>query len=503
MTLPLPAAFRDRWFGRQYVGMNKPTMLVRVRKGYLHRRYDSAKLWGADWVPTTTWKVLPNVKQVTLEQNFDQNGITVATLDISNVFMLDRGGYHTMERGWFSPFRSYVGAGRPRPLNPDGSLRQANEWDRWLNTAAEIDIWQGLGQDTLVRVFTGLIDNSTGGSSPDSLRVSVRDFGQLLVDAHLFGWNIDPVMRDRLTFAPEKWIKALEAGSAEERKQAALHRKKWVIIKDYSDMVRWSLRCAGFPKNAVSVQDTGANLAEPLVFDRSQSHMDVVRKVQDLTGYTFFIGEPTTAAPMGLPTFRRTKAIVRPMNPTLDLKASQMLTGCQWSTDDSPKATIIRVRGKDTPVVRGGRPLGYATPTILSVYRPPWHLGSQPRDARILKHVTVTEPLYKTQQQCDVAAQMIALAMAMAGDTATVEIPAYPGLQMDDIVNIDDPYAGINSRAWIAKKTSTFVTGKDASWKMSLGVGLLDTPDVTEVLADLAVTLSPNPLSPNGGLLAP
>lgn len=492
MSLPLPIGFRERWFGRQYVGPNKPYMLVRVRKGYLQRRYDAAGDWGADWVPVTPWKVLPNVASCSLEQNFDLNGLTVNTLDIANVFAYDRGGYHTMERGWFSPFRSYVGAGRPGPVDLDGSPRLPNEWDRVLNTAAQIDIWQGLGQDMAVRTFTGLIDSSTGGSMPDHLRVTSRCFGQLLTDAHLFGWNIDPKMRDRLTFCPESYLSMLEGGSAEERRQAQLHRKKWVIVKDYADIVRWSLRNAGFPKGQWVVQDCGANLAEPLVFDRSQTHIDVIRKVQDLTGYTFFMGEPTAAMALGVPTFRRTRAIVKPLNPVLDLKAAQMLTGCQWATDDSPKASIIRVRGKATPTIRGGRPLGHDIPTILGVYRPPWHRSNPPRDARILKHVTpAPEPLYKTQQQVDVAAQMIALAMAMAGDTATVEIPAYPGLQLDDIINIDDPHAGVNSRAWVAQKTSTFTTGRDASWKMSLGTGLLDTPDVTEVLADLGRTLSP------------
>ena len=503
MSLPLPAGFRERWFGRQYVGVNKPYMLVRVRKGYLKRRYDAAGDWGADWTPTTAWKALPNVASCGLEQNLDQNGLTVCTLDISNVFAYDRGTHHTFERGWFSPFRSYVGAGRPGPMNPDGSPRVANEWDRLLNTAAQIDVWQGLGQDVAVRTFTGLIDSSTGGSKPDHLRVTSRCFGQLLTDAHLFGWNIDPKMRDRLTFCPESWLKRLESGSPEERRQAQLHRKRWVIVNDYAEIVRWSLRNAGFPKNQWAVQDTGANLAEPLVFDRSQTHIDVIRKVQDLTGYTFFVGEPTASFPLGVPTFRRTKAVVKPLNPVLDLKAAQMLTGCQWATDDNAKSSIIRVRGKETPTIRGGLPLGHDRPTILGVYRPPWHRSNPPRDARILKHVTITEPLYKTQQQVDVTARMIALAQAMAGDTATVEIPAYPGLQLDDIINLDDPYAGINSRAWIAQKTSTFTTGKDASWKMSLGTGLLDTPDVTDVLADLALVLSPNPLSSNGGLLAP
>lgn len=504
MTLPLPAGFRDRWLSRQYVGPYKPYMLVRVRKGYLKRRYDAAGDWGADWIAATAWKTLPNVHTCTLEQNLDQNGLTVATLDISNVFAYDRGTYHTYERGWFSPFRSYVGAGRPGPVDTDGTPRLPNEWDRVLNTAAEIDVWQGLGQDMAVRVFTGLIDNSSGGSKPDHLRVTARCFGQLLTDAHLFGWNIDPKMRDRLTFCPPSWLRKLERGSPEEARQAQLMAKHWVIVRDFADIVRWSLRNAGFPKNQWTVQDVGATLIEPLVFDRAQTHIDVIRKVQDITGYTFFMGEPTASFPLGVPTFRRTKAVVTPMNPSLDLKASQMLTGCHWQTDDNPKATIIRVRGKEEATIRGGRPLGHDVPTVLSLYRPPWHRSNPPRDAGLLKHVTITEPLYKTQRQVDVAAQMIALAMAMAGDTATCEIPAYPGLQLDDIINLDDPHAGVNSRAWIAQKTSTFTTGKDASWKMSLGTGLLDTPDVTEVLADLRRSLSPAPpLSPTGGLLAP
>lgn len=487
MSLTLPSGFRTRWLTGQFVGPYKPYMLVRVRKGYFQRRYDSAGDWGATWTPTTAWKTLPNVADCTLDQSFDQNGLTVCTLNIANVYHYDRGTYTTFERGWFSPFRSYVGSGRPGPVDPDGTPRLPNEWDRVLNTAAQIDVWQGYGADLPVRVFTGLVDSARGGSRPDTMRVTGRCFGQLLTDAHTFGWNIEPKIRDRLTFVPRAYLTTLDHGSPDEQHQANLMRKSCVITDDYADIVKFSLRCAGFPKGQWDIATTGANLKEPLAFDASQTHMDVVRKVQDLTGHIFFIGEPTATREFGVPTLRRSRSLVRPMTTVLDLRASGNLTGCEWSTDDQSKASIIRVRGKATPVRRGGRPVGIDAPTILGVYRPPWHRKN--RDARMIKHVTVVEPLYDKQNQVDVAARMIALAMAMAGDTATAEFPAYPGLQLDDIVNLDDPHAGVNSRAWVAQKTSTFTAGKDATWKMSLGVGLLDTPDVTEVLADLQLVL--------------
>lgn len=494
MSLALPAGLRERWLSGEYVGAAKPDMLVRIRKVTLIRRYDAQGQWGVAITPTTAWKPLPNIYSCTLDQSFDQNGITTCNLDLSNVHMEEVNGAHRIRRGWFSPFRAYRGdPRRPSAVDPaDGSPVVANEWDRLLNTAAQIDVWQGYGADMRVRTFTGLIDRAQGGSLPDHLKITARDFGQLLVDAKLFGWNLEPGIRDRLTFVPPSYLAILNKGSAREREQVRRMTKAWVVVKDYADIVRWSLRCAGWPKGQWDIQDTGANLAEPLPFDHVETHMDVIRKVQDLTGHVFFIGEPTATREYGVPTFRRSRAVVRPMTPVVDLKSEQMLTGCEWVTDDDPKATIIRVRGKETPRARGGRPIGHDRPTLLAFYRPPWHRSnspSGPRDARILKHVIVTEPMYKTQQQVEVAARMIALAMAMAGDTATAEIPAFPGLQLDDIVNLDDPHAGINSRAWLAQKTTTFQTGENASWKQTLGMGLLDTPDVTECISDLQAVL--------------
>lgn len=478
-------ALYERWLTGEFVGDATPWMQVSVRKVHLARRYDASGRWGADLIADTQWKPLPNVKTCTLDQNFDQNGITVCTLDISNVTAVDLpGGGVTFERGWMSPWRSYRAPGVPAwDTDALGRPRISNEWDRFLSTAVQVQVQQGYGIDAAVTTFTGLADQVGGGALPDSLKLTARCFGQLLVDQKLFGWNVDPKIRGKMSFSPESWIHTLESGTTGERRQAELMRAKHIITTDITDMVIWSLRWAGFPEGSWIVEKTGTNLLESQQFDMSATHMDVIRKAQDLTGFTFYIGEPSVTYPMGRPTFRRTRAVVTPMTSVLSITDDKLLTGADWQTDDTNKSSIIRVRGKTAPTKRGGRPLGDLPPAILGVYRPPWHRND--RDARILKHRTVIEPLYKTQQAAEQACRMIALSEAMSADTATVEIPCYPGVQLDDIVFARDHSCGLNSRAWVASKTSTFETGENASWKQTLGTGLLDTPDVVDVLNDL------------------
>jgi hypothetical protein len=178
--------------------------------------------------------------------------------------------------------------------------------------------------------------------------------------------------------------------------------------------------------------------------------------------------------------------------PVEEVRDDQLLTQFSWQHTDEPLAGIIRVRGKALPRSQGGRTLGKgdaAVPAaVMAVYRPPWHRFE--RDARLIKHVVHTEPLYTTQYQCAIAARQIALQEALGANSGQFEIPGHPGLEVDDIVGLVDRATGINSRVGIASLQSTFTRTRDSiDWKQTVGVTLLDTPDVVQVVDELASAL--------------
>lgn len=495
----LPPNLVARWASGVHVGPARPRMEVKVRRGYL-QRYRDEGVWTARWEPTSAWQALPGVARCELEQAFDSNGITTCTIEMANVaYPLAHGvggDYHGVQRGWFSPGRAYQPDARP------GLGVAPNEWEGTLATAAQVEVRQGYG-DALVVTFTGLLDSVSASSRPDHLTLVARDFGQLLTDCRCFGWNIDPQLRDPLTFQSEAAVQKLEYGTVDEFDEAQRQRRRWVITTDLSDAVSTVLTWAGLPQHSVTA--TGAPLSEPTGFAAGEYLIDVIAKAQDACGYTFFIGEPRDGFPLGEPIFRRSNAATVPP-PVLELRGDQLLTGLSWARTDEPLAGIIRVRGRPLVEKRGGRLLGGQSGAgerrVMAVYRPPWH--REERDARLIRHLVHVQVLYKTEQQCMVAAQLIALQEALASTTATVEIPAHPGLQLDDIISITDGATGVASRAWVAQKQSTFTAGAQVSYHQTLGVALLDTQDVVEVIRDLhGTTFAPPKGIRRAGVLPP
>jgi hypothetical protein len=485
-VIGLPVTLTNRWASGKHIGPARPAMQVHVRRGYLQRYRRDDGVWTADWTPSSDWQLLPGVNRCELEQTFDDNGITTCTIEMANIAYPIvhgvAGDYHRTERGWFSPFRSYTGGGVP------GLGVPPNEWETTLATAAQVEVTQGYG-DRMVTTFTGLLDSVTADAMPAHLTLVARDFGQLLTDCHLFGWNIDPHMRDPIHFTAEKLVRELETSDdAADRDLAEDQRKRWIVLKDLADAVTTILTWGGLQK--YTVKKVGTSIDEATAFAAGDYLIDVIKKAQDVCGYTFFIGEPRSGFPLGEPIFRRSNAATVPP-PALELRDDQLLTGLNWQRTDEPLAGIIRVRGKPQTKKRGGELLGGESGggvrRVMAVYRPPWHRAE--RDARLIRHVVHIEPLYKTELDCMVAAKMIALQEALAATTATVVIPAHPGIQLDDILSIRDHATGVASRVWVASKQSTFEAGAKTGWTQSLGVALLDTPDVVGVIKDLHTTL--------------
>lgn len=265
----------------------------------------------------------------------------------------------------------------------------------------------------------------------------------------------------------------------------------WILVDDVSEIVKLMLMWAGFPE--WEVESTGASIGGDegvQVFNRNDSYMDVINWAVEKTGYVFSMADPTNAEDdvdgesLGVPIFRKNQALVDLDNVTL-IRDSDMLTGINMRITEEPLRWVIRVRGKE--VTKGGL-LATDPETYVRVrrnevyYRPPWFH----RMARVLKHETVTRHDISKYEDLWSCAYLIAFLQALESTTAVIEIPGNPAFELDGQVRIVDHGVGLNSRLWIARRSSQFKAGKAGSWKTTLGGSLIDTPDITEMKAALA-----------------
>lgn len=664
----ISAEFYQRWRNGRHIAASTPYQRVAIRTGRFDRGYETweggnvnatiantprSTPWQATWDPDSEYVDLPNVGEVQLRQSLgESNGITVATIQLENITypaVAGPGGtYHAVKRGYLSPLRGYQPPGIPG-LVENGTVVAKNEWFEKLDRNAQITIWQGYGADQAVKVFTGMIDDVDLSSQPDRITITARDFGQMLTDCRVFGYNKEPTIRrvkfidrnqadkvakvgynaqasseddsdhlaryvldkDPNTFwrsqpngaanvtewvdirlpqgryedyylwpefdgmeiyvslyarpyksndagvelAPkmdgaaiaEGWVdvglgdvpganggrpyiqhvtglsarglyrtlghtfvvgensilrvhfRELQrwrnpnvrgatsnyyAGAkrlfANERHQLSDAKKgHWILVDDVADIVKVILRWAGFKE--WNIESTGVPLAKPLVIPESDFYIDVIKRVQDVVNYVFFIADPTSDdLSLGVPTFRKTTAVDRRLAPVAHVRDTDLLTGIQAKLTDEPLGYIIRVRGREGKLDEGGRLLGSGTSRrIMFVYRPPWTIKN--RLAGQIKHVVHSNPLFKTMEDCKFAAYYIALEEALKSATATIEIPGFPGVELDQHVAVLDVGTGLATRIWIAERSTTFKLGEQTAWSTSLGGALIDVPDVVDM----------------------
>lgn len=215
--------FRQRWLSRNHVGAAKPHIRMEIRHGHLKRRWHtreedpaitrhgqvahSTRWWYADWIVDTDWEDVPGVKNVRLEQSFDNKGVKAATINLDNTVLQEHGSglglYHTIERGFYSPLKGYVFPGSliqsPRPHIP-GVETNAN-FMKLPN--AQVRVWMGYGEDAMEVTFLGLIDDIDIGTQGQAIQVIARDFGGVMVDQNVFGWAKDRAADDPITFMPK------------------------------------------------------------------------------------------------------------------------------------------------------------------------------------------------------------------------------------------------------------------------------------------------------------
>lgn len=216
----------DTWRSRTYLGARRPTTVVEIRAGNWRRDYrawpnpinatipgESATMpWYPIFTETTPWVQVPNVLSCDLEQDFEQNGITVATITVDNVGFEPTTGpfgdlYHAISRGYLSPARGYDPPDRP------ASGLERNDWFDVITEQRNIRVWQGYGQPERDEAgaiaddggsngawtFNGLIDDVDTDSDPARMQITAR-MGKLLTDSRVFGWNKSRQLKDPITF---------------------------------------------------------------------------------------------------------------------------------------------------------------------------------------------------------------------------------------------------------------------------------------------------------------
>lgn len=238
--------FVERWRSGEHVGDAAPTGRVWVRTGHYIRDYlpwspridatipreSSSRPWRMDWVPDSDWVELPTKQSITLEQDFSQQGVTVATIVAPNVVLTEQTGslgaiYHLIERGYLAPLRGYRAPQRPKTGVPE------NEWFQKLNRNAQVYVEQGYG-DEMTGTFVGLIDDIDLDSNPAQVTITARDHAQVLTDQQLFGRNKSPQLTQPVTFADKYANENVEyvGHGAKASSSDAGHDPRWVLDKN-------------------------------------------------------------------------------------------------------------------------------------------------------------------------------------------------------------------------------------------------------------------------------
>lgn len=176
---------------------------------------------------------MPQIFSVDIDQDFDQNGVASATIEMDNILFAAKEGvagiFHAIERGHFSPF-----AGSSPGIKGLGPTAEQNEWFDILNDkSSQIMLLAGYG-DQVVPVFEGFVNDCDMASRPDKLTLTVRDPGQTLTDQPVFLNAKARHVPDPITFADRlKADDTEDVGSgAEANTTAGGHPARFVLDDD-------------------------------------------------------------------------------------------------------------------------------------------------------------------------------------------------------------------------------------------------------------------------------
>lgn len=311
----------------------------------------------------------------------------------------------------------------------------------------------------------------------------------------------------KLGFSPTK--RDYRAGASrvammQRKRKPEAKREKWILVDDASDIVKWALMWAGFKE--WNVEKFGVKIKDKMVFHQGEFLIDIIRRMGEQGDFTFHVAPPSAhPESIGVPTFIRSRAVSAPQPRMEEVRDSDLLTEVDSNFSKESLAYIIRVRGMMSQ--KAGKPLGEdSTKRVMAVYLPPWsgahhnvatgaYDASYPfadRLAGMRKHVIYPDEGLETEDECMMACILIALQEALAAFTANIQIPGHPGIDLADQISMIDQASGLNTRLWIASRSSRFTVDEQGSaeWSMSLGGSLIDTPDILALAFDYLTLLA-------------
>lgn len=246
------AVLRQRWKSGEHVGDAKPTLRGYIRTVQLGRNWRQVpqesvyshvpgwwggnKIWHGRWRCRTGWKPLPNILSVDIDQDFDQNGVANAVIEIDNVEMVAEEGvsgvFHALRRGFFSPFAG--SRATTIGLPPTG---EKNEWfDVLSDKSSQIMLVAGYG-DQVVPIFEGLVNDCDLTSRPDRITLTCRDAGQVLTDQPVFLNAKARHVPDPITFCDRRQADEVEEVALGATAATAMHPARFAI--DGSEETAW------------------------------------------------------------------------------------------------------------------------------------------------------------------------------------------------------------------------------------------------------------------------
>lgn len=284
-----------------------------------------------------------------------------------------------------------------------------------------------------------------------------------------------------------------EALQLKSKAGAAFVSGNWVLVHDISDVIRVVCAWAGFPY--YEIENTGARLPKVLKYDRTKTYMDVIKEVEAGCGFSFFMKDPTAneeaiGGGIGVPCWRKTRVVLGrsesgawedtgafKWDPRATITDRSLLTAIDMKHTSEPLRAVIRTYGT-SGVPPSGAAAGITGERLVATFRPPW----AGRLAGVLKQLSYKDELFSSHGDLRNAAYFIALQEALESIQATIEIPGFPGIEIDDHIELLDLGTGLSTRMAIEHRSSSMVSGEHAKWTMTLGGPLIDTPDVVGIV---------------------
>lgn len=264
----------------------------------------------------------------------------------------------------------------------------------------------------------------------------------------------------------------------------------WVLIDDLTDMVKAVFMWAGF--HEWETEDIGWSLEHPMIWSMDKFFIDMLTAAQDQANWLFYMTSPSSSSEsLGVPCFVHNRATdPPPPGGLLEIRDQDMLEAVEPKFDLSNLPYIIRYRG-DVDTENGVVYDGDLVKRYNAAYFPPWsgagpNITESGRNAGVRRHELTVDTNLKSDEQCMFAAILAALQYALQFATAQIQIPGYPGIELNEQISIVSGVTGINSRMWVASVSDEQTGGPSGTWEMTVGGSLIDNVDMEQIRKDLA-----------------